>query len=343
MSPQSTAGLAKSREHAAHGHIRAMLMRVRVSVTGRPEIGNRVAVSKCRIGTRRSAFPDIATAILAGLRAAAYLSRRADDGVLVLKSASEPIFNVPTVVAATVAVLAFIEAIQEFILPESANVALLAWFAFIPARYDPTPLVHGAYPGGIAADVWTFVTYALLHGNWLHLGLNAVWLLAFGTPVARRFGATRFLGLFAVAAAAGAVAHLVTHAGDPAPMVGASAAISGFMAAAIRFIFQPGGPLDLWSGRERIPHLVPAAPLFVAVRDPRILAFLAIWFGLNLLFGMGSLAILGSGQPIAWQAHVGGFLAGLLAFRAFDPMGPLPRVGSETQSEPPAQTTPSQN
>jgi membrane associated rhomboid family serine protease len=252
-------------------------------------------------------------------------------------------FNVPAVVAATVAVLVFIEAIQAFILPEPADVALLAWFAFIPARYDSTPLVQGAYPGGIAADVWTFVTYALLHGNWLHLGLNSVWLLAFGTPVARRFGAARFLGLFAVAAAAGAIAHLVTHAGDPAPMVGASAAISGFMAAAIRFVFQPGGPLDLWSGRERIPHLVPAAPLFAVLRDPRILAFLAIWFGLNLLFGIGSAAILGGDQPIAWQAHVGGFLAGLLAFAAFDPIGSAPSGGGEAGSEPPAQTTPGQN
>src|SRR5206468_12497283 len=111
-----------------------------------------------------------------------------------------------------------IHAIREFILRESVDLAVLAWFAFIPARYDPTPLVHGAYPGGIAADVWTFVTYALLHGNWLHLGLNAVWLLAFGTPVARRFGAARFVALLCLTAAAGAVGHLLTHTGEPAPM-----------------------------------------------------------------------------------------------------------------------------
>jgi len=281
--------------------------------------------------------------MLAGRQRAAYLSGGRRGRAPVLKSASEPMFNVPRVVAATVAVLASIHAIREFILPESADLAVLAWFAFIPARYDPTPLVE-AYPGGMAADVWTFVTYALLHGSWLHLGLNAIWLLAFGTPVARRFGAVRFLSFFAMAAAAGAIAHLVSHTGERAPMVGASAAISGFMAAAIRFVFQPGGPLDLWRARDGLPHLVPAAPLPAALRDPRILAFLAVWFGLNLLFGIGSLPIFDGGQPVAWQAHVGGFLAGLLAFAAFDPIGPAPTRGSEAQSEPSAPaTTPGQN
>jgi membrane associated rhomboid family serine protease len=299
--------------------IQAMLVRLRVSVTGG------------------------AVATLAGRGRAAYLSGGRGGRAPVLQSASEPMFNVPPVVVATVAVLASIHAVREFVLPESLDLAVLAWFAFIPARYDPTPLME-AYPGGIAADVWTFVTYALLHGNWLHLGLNAVWLLAFGTPVARRFGAARFLSFFAMAAAAGAVAHLVTHTGDRAPMVGASAAISGFMAAAIRFVFQPGGPLDLWHARDGASHLVPAAPLPATLRDPRILAFLGVWFGLNLLFGIGSLPIFDGEQPVAWQAHVGGFLAGLLAFAAFDPIGPPPTRGSDAESGPSvAETPPGQN
>jgi membrane associated rhomboid family serine protease len=281
--------------------------------------------------------------MLAGQRRPAYLSGGRRGRAAILRSASEPMFNVPSVVTATVAVLVSIHFVRDLVLPESADLAVLAWFSFIPARYDPTPLVHGAYPGGIAADVWTFVTYALLHGNWLHLGLNAVWLLAFGTPVARRFGTARFLSFFAVAAAAGAVAHLVTHAGERAVMIGASAAISGFMAAAIRFVFQPGGPLDLWHVREDAAHRVPAAPLTAALRDPRILAFLGVWFGLNLLFGIGSLPILDGEPPVAWQAHVGGFLAGLLAFAAFDPVGRGPTDGEETRSEPSAETTSGQN
>ena len=80
----------------------------------------------------------------------------------------------------------------------------------------------------------------------MHLGFNAVWLLAFASPVARRFGARRFLLFFAVTIAAGALAYLLAHAGALAPMIGASAGISGMMGAAARFAFEPGGSLDMW-------------------------------------------------------------------------------------------------
>jgi Rhomboid family len=65
---------------------------------------------------------------------------------------------------------------------------------------------------------------------------------------------------------------------------------------------------------------VPAAPLTSSLQDPRVLAFLLVWFGVNLLFGLGSISMAGVEQAIAWQAHIGGFLAGLLAFAAFDPI-----------------------
>jgi membrane associated rhomboid family serine protease len=55
------------------------------------------------------------------------------------------------------------------------------------------------------------------------------------------------------------------------------------------------------------------------LRDPRVLAFVAVWFAINILFGIGSLPITGSDQVVAWQAHIGGFLAGLLLFFWFDP------------------------
>jgi membrane associated rhomboid family serine protease len=56
------------------------------------------------------------------------------------------------------------------------------------------------------------------------------------------------------------------------------------------------------------------------LRDLRILAFFTVWFGINLLFGLGSISLTGGDQPIAWEAHVGGFLAGLLLFGLFDPV-----------------------
>ena len=72
------------------------------------------------------------------------------------------------------------------------------------------------------------------------------------------------------------------------------------------------------------------------LRDPRILAFLAVWFGLNVLLGLGTLTIAEGEAPIAWQAHIGGFLAGLLLFAAFDPVGRAapPDDGAEADSEP---------
>jgi membrane associated rhomboid family serine protease len=173
--------------------------------------------------------------------------------------------------------------------------------------------------------VWTFLTYALIHADWTHYVVNAIWLLPFGSAVARRFGPARFIAFFAVTAAAGAAAHLATHAGDQAPVIGASAAISGTMAAAMRFAFQRGGPLSFWRRGEEADYRVPAIPLSGVLRDPRVLMFLFVWLGINLLFGLGSAPLAGENQTVAWQAHIGGFAAGLLLFSWFDPKPDFPQ------------------
>jgi membrane associated rhomboid family serine protease len=105
-------------------------------------------------------------------------------------------------------------------------------------------------------------------------------------------------------------------------MVGASAAISGMMGAAMRFAFQPGGSLDFWRPRGGDPDRIPTAPLLSALRNPQVITFLVVWFTLNLLFGLGSLSIAGYDQNVAWEAHAGGFVAGLLLFSMFDPVAP---------------------
>jgi len=168
----------------------------------------------------------------------------------------------------------------------------------------------------------------LIHGSWVHFGVNAIWLLPFGSAVARRFGPWRFMAFFAVTAAAGALAHLIAYVGQNAPVVGASAAISGTMAGAMRFAFQPGGPLNFMRTGEDADYRVPAIPLAGVLRDPRVVIFLVVWFGINLLFGATSLPIgggLGAGEVVAWQAHIGGFVAGLILFSWFDPPSDLPQ------------------
>jgi membrane associated rhomboid family serine protease len=243
---------------------------------------------------------------------------------------SEPMFNVPPVVVATVAVLVVVHALRMLVLTDAEDVRFLLAFAFIPARYD-ADLVGGSLPGGFGADLWTFFTYAFIHADLLHIGVNLAWLLPFGTALARRFGTWRYVAFMLVMAAAGALAHLVTNLGAMVPMIGASAAISGAMAAAMRFVLQKGGPLAQWRGEGGDDHVyrVPAASLGATLRDPRFLIFLGAWLGLNALFGLGTVSIGEQGQEIAWQAHIGGFLAGLLLFNVFDPVSPRGELDTE--------------
>ena len=90
---------------------------------------------------------------------------------------------------------------------------------------------------------------------------------------------------------AGAAAQLISHSGPQFIMVGASAAISGMMAAAMRFAFQRGGPLGFWRSVDDAAYRVPALPLSGILRDPRVLGFVGVWFVVNLVFGVGSLSV----------------------------------------------------
>ncbi len=239
-------------------------------------------------------------------------------------------FNVPPVVVATVVILLLVHALRILVLTDAEDQQFLLTFAFIAARYDTDLLIGGSFPGGFGADFWTFFSYAFVHADLMHIGLNLAWLLPFGTALARRFGTWRYITFMLVVAAAGAFAHLITHPAAMVPMIGASAAISGAMAAALRFVFQKGGPLGLWRGEHNgNAYRVPAATLMATLRDPRFLIFLVVWLGLNALFGLGSMSMVGEGQEIAWQAHIGGFLAGLLLFNAFDPVAPPRKVDTE--------------
>jgi membrane associated rhomboid family serine protease len=235
----------------------------------------------------------------------------------------EPILTLPGALTAYIALLAIIHGVRA-LLPLETDDIVLQMFAFIPKRYDQT-LLAMPYAGGAGAQVWSFVTYSLLHANLSHIGFNVLWLLPFGSALARRFGAIRFFLFMAVTAAAGAAAHLLTHEHALAPMIGASASVSGAMAAAIRFAFVRGSFLSFNRGDADEAARVPALPLLRALQDSRVLTFLAIWFGTNIVFGMGALAIGAEGASVAWQAHIGGFFAGLLLFSLFDPIPRLPQ------------------
>jgi membrane associated rhomboid family serine protease len=235
----------------------------------------------------------------------------------------EPILTLPLALTAYILLLAVIH-LRVLLPPELENWTIDV-FGFIPKRYDSS-LLNLQIPGGAGAKVWTFVTYSLLHANLTHLGFNVLWLLPFGSALARRFGAIRFFLFLAVTAAAGALAHLVTHEHAVAPMIGASASVSGAMAAAIRFAFVRGSFLSFSRSDADTAARVPALPLSRALRDGRVLGFLGVWFGVNIIFGVGAIGIDSETTSVAWQAHIGGFFAGLLLFALFDP---VPRLRSD--------------
>jgi membrane associated rhomboid family serine protease len=251
----------------------------------------------------------------------------------------EPILNLPGVVTAVLGALTAIET-AAFVLPASVVDPIFAELAFIPARVSfalaPETFMRTVAseigPGVDRADLaaalhaetvpwWTLFTYALLHANWTHLAVNGVTLAAFGSPLARRFGAGRFLVFLALTAAAGAAAHLALHPFDLAPVVGASAAISGTMAASARFAFAP-------ESTDGGPRAWPRGSLSDLWRNRQALAFLGLWFAANLLFGLFPGAT-GGTEQIAWEAHIGGFVAGLLLFGVFDR-----RIGFERAGRP---------
>ena len=225
-----------------------------------------------------------------------------------------PIFNLPRVIIACVAVLVGIHTARVVLLTQPADFDFVLRFAFIPQRALEPEIFGAAIPGGPAAAWWSFVTYALLHADWSHLIINGLWLAAFGSPLAWRFGTARFLLFSAAGAVFGALLFLLFNSGEGRLMIGASAVVSAHMAGASRFVFSAGGPFRGLSGSASFRF--PAPPLLEIMADRRVLTFVGVWFAINLMFGLWG----GQFGAIAWEAHIGGFLAGLLLFSAFDPI-----------------------
>ena len=204
-----------------------------------------------------------------------------------------PVVNAPPVVLVVIAILIGIQALLQFAGQDWQIWSLYA-FALVPAR-----LTGGDTAMMAGSQYWSLVTYGFLHDGWLHVLLNSLWLLIFGTPVARQFGTLRFLAIALVATLGGALAMTAVYWGVFIVVVGASAAVSGLLAAAIPIIFgRPGAPL--------------AAGEFLHNR--RAIIFMLVFLGMTLLTGVQGLPGFADGGRIAWEAHLGGFVAGLLCY-----------------------------
>jgi membrane associated rhomboid family serine protease len=222
----------------------------------------------------------------------------------------QPIFRSPAVVMWLIGGLAALH-LARISRPEDQADALVYEFGLYPLRYSRAFLEsHMANPGTLWERAVPFVSYMGLHGNWTHLIINCLWLLAFGPIVARRFGSVLFLFFFLVCGLAAAAFYLALNWASPVPVVGASGAISGLMAAALRML--PGQAP--WATQSEAP----LAPLF----SRQILVFSAIWAAINVMTAVTGLGMGGEGALVAWQAHLGGFLAGLLLCPLFDSLRP---------------------
>jgi membrane associated rhomboid family serine protease len=205
-----------------------------------------------------------------------------------------PLVNAPLVVLVLIAVLLIINLLLQIGGPNVVNWAQND-FALIVIRFAggaQTEMIPGS-------QYWSLITYAFLHEGWMHVLGNSLWLLVFGTPVARQFGALRFLAVALVSTLGGALAMLWVYWGVNIIVVGASAAVSGLLAAAIPIMFgRPGAPLTFGE----------------LLRDRRALVFTFVFLGMTLFTGVQELPGFADSGRIAWEAHIGGFVAGLLSY-----------------------------
>jgi membrane associated rhomboid family serine protease len=216
-------------------------------------------------------------------------------------------FAAPLIVLAVAAVLVAMHAFL-MLLPK-VSAMMIEW------RLALSPLmVRQGLQNGRMDALLPLASHILLHANLVHLLFNVAWLLPLGSGVARRFGAAdfqwggpraalAFLALFVSSGVVGGVAFVLFNSNSIAPAVGASGAIFGLL----------GGVMRFWTGRE-IPRGASSAAI-VPLGNPFVIRMTIANVGLNLLLGLAPQLF---GLPsIAWEAHLGGYFFGLLAFPLF--------------------------
>jgi rhomboid family protein len=159
-------------------------------------------------------------------------------------------------------------------------------WAFVPSRFLANP----------AADLPTLLTSMFMHGGWLHLGGNMLYLWIFGDNVEDRFGHGLFLIFYILCGLAATFAQLMFSAGSHVPNLGASGAIAGVLGAYI--LLFPQGRVRVLQGQQ-------------VVQMPALMV-IGFWIVLQLFSGIGSISSAAQSGGVAYMAHIGGFFAGIL-------------------------------
>jgi membrane associated rhomboid family serine protease len=177
------------------------------------------------------------------------------------------------------------------------------------ATLSPSALNQLVYRWGIVPDrlqLFSLFTSMFLHGGWLHLGGNMLFLWVFGRNVEDLIGGGKFLVFYLLCGLAAAIVHVIANPYSRMPTIGASGAIAGVMGAyLVKF------------PRARILTLVPIF-IFITTMEIPAVFLLVWWFAVQFFSGFGSLGANDyTGGGVAWFAHVGGFIAGMLLIRIF--------------------------
>ena len=202
---------------------------------------------------------------------------------------SERVYSTPTVTASLIAV----------------NTAVFLYQATLPSyAFDEFALRWGIVPDSLR--LITLITSMFLHGGWLHIIGNMLFLWVFGRNVEDLVGGSRYFLLYMTCGVAAGILQVITNPYSRVPTIGASGAIAGIMGAYL-----------MKFPRSRIITLFPIFVFFTTLEIPAVF-FLLYWFAIQFFSGIGSLTIADyTGGGVAWFAHVGGFIAGLLLVRLF--------------------------
>jgi rhomboid family protein len=146
----------------------------------------------------------------------------------------------------------------------------------------------------------TLITSMFMHGGWLHIGGNMLFLFIFGDNIERAFGSIKYLIFYLVCGIVGSLAHIATQPDSVIPSLGASGAISGVLAS--YFVLFP---------QNQVRVLFTLGYVF-AFRTVPAIFMIGIWALLQFVSGIGSIAVSDQTSGVAYWAHIGGFLAGLV-------------------------------
>lgn len=185
------------------------------------------------------------------------------------------------------------------------NALMFLWELSVGSQIDRFLFTFGLVPANF---LWSRVlTSMFVHGGWLHFGGNMLYLWIFGDNVEDRVGHGRFIVFYLLCGIAAALAQTAMAPDSPVPMVGASGAIAGVMGA--YFVLYP---------RSRIVTLVPLF-VFVQIMEVPAILFLGIWFFMQFISGVGSIATVTARNSggVAFWAHVAGFVAGVAGVMVF--------------------------